>query len=157
MERKVSEVLLNCKFELCQMRSFLLRPGKRKRWRRQFIMWEGAQWEWAPLTMSCWNESTSCKYSKNAAFPHFAHAPSRCVVKSLGDRRTPTCCIKMTTIQALKEIHYDALSPVIVFGATEAQICKLTNQLLRACTHTHTFPPDGKVITFIRDDRLHER
>ncbi len=50
---------------------------------------------------------------------------------------------------ALREIRDEAPFPVIVLGLTEAQMCKLSHELLHTLFYTN-----GKAITGTRDDRL---
>lgn len=48
----------------------------------------------------------------------------------------------VSAVIALEEVRDEAPFPVIVFGPTGAQMCKLTHELLRTL-----FPTDGEVIS----------
>ena len=91
--------------------------------------------------------------AQNTAFPPLHMVPGDGWSSLLSKRQTETPRVHdkedenrqvngyVSAVIALEEVRDNAF-PVIVFGPTGAQMCKLTHELLRTL-----FPTDGKVIS----------
>lgn len=118
----------------------------------RLIMWGAAQRDWAP--QPCPAERREPAADRAPFFPTFCTSSQADGWSALsqGRHKLPRlCCEMMRTMWVLEEIHDDALSPVIVFGAIRRRKCA-TGPI----THCKQFLLRTGNGSFAREDRVHQ-